>query len=401
MSADRRRVQLVDCTLREGDQAPGVWLDGEDKQHLFGLLDDAGVAVVDAGMPVVSPREEALVRALARRESRRARVAASVRAREDELALAADCGVDDAFVIYPVSVQHREQRLGLDRDAWLELGRRVVRAGRELGLTVDLVLEDASRAERADVAAAVELAVEAGAERVMICDTVGVLTPTAASALTRDVVAISAGRVGIGTHFHDDFGMATANTLAAVEAGAGWPSVTVNGVGERAGNAVLAEVVMACERLLGVDTGVRTARLLSLAREVERRSGVLLAADAPLVGATTHWHESGIHVHGLLEEPSAYEPVAPGDVGLERRFVFGKHTGRAALSARARALGLSLDPAALGRALGRLKAARPAGYRSGIDQQLAARDAYLRDARGVPLSVVDALLRDVADEGTG
>ncbi len=165
-----------------------------------------------------------------------------------------------------------------------------------------------------------------------------------------------------------------------------------------AGNAVLAEVATTIERLLGVPTGVSLATLVELSRQVERRTGNLLPPNAPLVGATTHWHESGIHVHGLLRDSKTYEPLPPSTFGLERQMIFGKHSGRAALRARARALGLDPDDAALDRAAHALKEGRPEAYDTQVASLIAAREAYLDQRRGLTDALVMALLAEPEPE---
>lgn len=370
-------VRVIDCTLREGDQSAGVWLQREDKLALFALLDDAGVDVVDAGMPVVSQDEQQLLRELSALPGRRAAVGASARCLPEEVELSADCGVDEVFLIFPVSAIHRTERLGLTPDVWRELGRAAMQTAARRSLAVDLVLEDASRADQKSLEDALQLAREGGAKRVMVCDTVGVLTPARAAELITWIMRLAGDDLEVGTHFHNDFGMATANTVAAVEAGARWPSVTVNGIGERAGNAVLAEVVVATQDLLGLDCSVDRRALVTLAREVERRSGLLLAADAPIVGARAFTHESGIHVDGVLKNPRNYEAIDPATLGRERSFMVGKHTGKAGLVEFAKKRSLTGDEPMLEGVLERFKNKRPAAYQQRIDAFMQQRNEFL------------------------
>ncbi len=393
------RVHMVDCTLREGDQSSGVWLTHEDKIAIFRGLDAVGVSVVDAGMPAVSAVERQQLRALSMLPDRKARIAASVRSRADEIALAAQCRVDEVFIIFPVSRLHRTRRLGLDEAGWERLGRDVLRAARAHGLTANLVLEDASRADTQELGAALRIAREEGADRVMVCDTVGVLTPAGAAGLVRLACERLGDGVAVGTHFHDDLGMATANTVAAVEAGARWPSVTVNGVGERAGNAVLAEVALAIDTLLGATSGLRPERLVELSREVERRTGVFIPPNAPVVGYSTFDHESGIHVDGVLKAPQTYESVDPDLLGRRRRIVFGKHTGRAGLVAFAQEHGLPHGAEVIETVLDELKRRRPEAYPREVAAFLDARDAYLEASRGVSYERLLAIFAAALDDG--
>lgn len=392
------RVHIVDCTLREGDQASGVWLTPEDKREIFRLLERAGVAVVDAGMPAVSRAERTLLRGLSAVPDRRARVGASVRARTEEIILAADCQVDEVFIIFPVSTLHRESRLGLDLEAWKELGKRCLDVAHDSGLVTNLVLEDASRATMEDMSHALHIARDHGAHRVMVCDTVGILTPARSRDLVAETRKIVGTDVAIGLHFHNDFGMGTANTVAAIEAGATWPSLTVNGVGERAGNAVLAEVTMACEELLQIPTGIARDALADLSREVELRTGVFMAPDAPIVGHTSFTHESGIHVDGVLKQAANYEAMVPQSIKRMHRITYGKHTGRAALRAFAKQSGLDDSPEAVDTVLARLKALRPAWYGDAVKRFIDLRDRYLDKERGISEDILRRLFIEVSDQ---
>ena len=387
---------IIDCTLREGDQAPGVWLEQPEKVELFAALDAAGVAVIDAGMPAISEAERQLLKTLAERP-RQASLAASIRCREEEVRLALECGVEEVFIIYPVSVLHREVRLGLSRPRWLEQGHRVMAAARSAGLTVSVVMEDASRALEEDLESAALLCQQEGAHRVMICDTVGILTPARVATLIHSIRQVLGSEFPVGTHFHNDFGMATANTFAGLEAGALWPSVTLGGVGERAGNAPLAEVVTAARLLLGIHLGVAMDSLVPLTRLGEKLTGVFQGQAAPVVGATSFDHESGIHVHGQLKDASMYAGLDPTQVGRNHQLSWGKHSGRAGLVHLASLHGISDGPW-IDEALRRLKERRPRHYHRAITQFLAARDSYLNRGRGVPEGEVVALLRACTQE---
>jgi isopropylmalate/homocitrate/citramalate synthase len=397
----KRSIHLVDCTLREGDQAPAVWLTTDDKIAIFHLLEAVGVDVIDAGMPAVSAAEREVLAALSAIPGRRASVAASVRCVAAEVEQAAECGVDEVFIIYPVSRIHREQRLGTDTRSWLERGRSSLRAAEHAGLTANLVAEDASRAEWDDLALALKLAQEEGTARIMLCDTVGILTPAQASTLVRRSQELTDGRPAIGVHFHNDYGMATANTIAAIEAGANWPSVTVNGVGERAGNAVLAEVVMACKSLLDVTCAVRPDGLFRLSREVERRTGVFQSVQAPVVGDCAFAHESGMHVHGILRNPATYEALTPDELGRSRHIAFGKHSGRSGLADWAANNGLPNSDDLLNAVLARLKQRRPERYGRRIAEFAHSRDKYLEERRGFTAEELKSAFREVLAEREG
>lgn len=323
---------LVDCTLREGDQAAGVAMDPSQKLDIALRLDAAGVALADAGMPAVGEGERAFLAEAAQRCTRMT-VGASVRCRPDMVALAAETGVGAVFVICPISRLHMAQRIGTDLPGLLAALGAAAQVAHDAGMSLEVVCEDASRAHTEDLHALVRTAADVGARRVYIADTVGCRTPAGFAALVADVVAIAPAHLGVGVHCHDDLGMATANTVAAIEAGARWPTACVNGLGERAGNARLGEVALACAQLLGLDTGIDPTQLPGLAAAVAAASGIPVSPMAPLVGRNAFRHESGIHVDGMLKDPRTYEAVDPALLGRERRLVLGKHTGRAHLRA--------------------------------------------------------------------
>ncbi len=388
---DRRAVRLVDATLREGEQTPGVWLTPEEKLTILELLGQTGIALVDGCFPAVSEDERRfLTLATARRDL--PTVAASLRLRLEEVELAADCGCSSVFLIAPASAAHRELRLGGGRDDVERLVATLVARCEALAIAPRLVLEDASRADPADVAALLRAGRAAGVGCFFLCDTVGVWTPRAAAATVVEAIATLGPGVEIGVHCHNDFGMATANTVAAIEAGARCVTVTVNGIGERAGHASLAEVALACTEILGVDCGIDPARLATLSEVVERATGIPVPVQAPVIGPTAFRHESGMHVQGVLRDPATYEPMEPARLRRHREFVVGKHTGRALLRAIADKRGLVVDEAVLARALERLKEARPAARAAAFERFRRERDRYLALALGLPLDVAERLL---------
>lgn len=382
------RLHLVDCTLREGDQAPGVAFTPAEKLVIAQQLDRAGVALADAGMPALGPQEQGFLRA-AVDACEHMVVGASVRCLPEMVDLALGCGVGAVFVICPISRLHLEKRLGVTVDGLIaNLGRCAERVA-AAGASLELVAEDATRADPEDLAALVRAGVRHGAARVYVADTVGALTPAGYAARVAQVVSWADGELAVGLHCHNDFGMATANTVAGVEAGARWPTACVNGLGERAGNADLGAVALACSELLGLDTGFRPRALSALARAVELASGQLIPAQAPLVGQNAFRHESGIHVDGLLKDPRTYEVLDPALVGAQRSLVLGRHTGRAHLRALASEAGLTLDDQALDALRDQLQQQSHGVPREATQ---ALRDALARHvASGTPLGV-DQLL---------
>ncbi len=353
-------LTLVDCTLREGEQSAGVWFTVDEKLALVDSLAAAQVPVLDAGMPAISSEERDFLRRATGRTH--ARIGASVRALEAEVQLALTCGCDEVFLICPTSALHREKRLGLDESGLHRRIATLVRAVRSSGRTANVVAEDASRTTPDELDRVARVAADSGADCLYLCDTVGAWFPSATDTCVRRVAEAVPG-LRLGVHCHDDFGMATANTLAAIQAGVTAPTATVNGVGERAGNASLAEVAAACAHLLGRPTGLDLSAVATLSRQVEAITGFVVPQHAPLVGFNAFRHESGIHVDGLLKSPETYQSADPEAFGRVHRFVLGKHSGRALLRRFARLNGLPDDDATLDHVLSLVKARRPEAAR--------------------------------------
>ncbi len=394
VSAPRgERVHLVDCTLREGEQTPGVWLSAGEKLAILDRLAQAGVELADVCVPAVSEEELRFLARAARRSAGPA-VGASLRLRLDEVELTSSSGCRHAFLIAPASRGHREHRLGLDLAQLLSRVTEVVGACVSRCIEPQLVAEDASRAEPAELARLLETGRTAGARRFFLCDTVGVWTPRRAAARVAEALSVLGDDAQLGVHCHNDFGMATANTIAAIEAGARWPTVTVNGIGERAGHASLAEVAVACSELLGLDPGIDLHQLLPLSEAIERATGIPLAVQSPLIGPTAFRHESGMHVHGVLQSPATYEPIDPERLGQSRTIVVGKHTGSALLRTIAGDEGLTVDDAIVEAALAAIKAERPAQRRRAFDEYSSARGRYLAQALGLPVEAARQALLD-------
>ncbi len=245
-----------------------------------------------------------------------------------DIDFAADYGADSVHLVIPVSDLHIQKKMRKTRDQICEMAFSAVSYARERGLTVELSGEDASRADPAFVREIYRGGIERGANRLCFCDTVGLMTPERAAEIIPSLCLAP-----LSIHCHDDLGVAMANTLAALKAGASAAHVTVNGLGERAGNTPLEELVMALEILYHYPTGIRTEDLYPLSTMVSRLTGVPLPTNKAVVGEMAFTHESGIHAHGVLREPSTYEPVRPERVGRKRRILLGKHSGSAAVEA--------------------------------------------------------------------
>ena len=333
-------VRFCDTTLRDGEQAPGVAFTAAEKLAIAAALDAIGVHQIEAGIPAMGPAERDVLREILATQPQ-AGVVAWCRADRRDIDAAVSCGIVTAHLTIPVSDLHLKSKLGRDRGWARRRIRDCVFDAADRGLRFSVGLEDASRADDNFV---IELAGELrewGATRIRWADTVGLLDPVSAYTRLGRLVQAVPGEWEI--HAHDDFGLATANTLAAVQAGFTWVSTTVLGLGERAGNAPLEEVAMALRHLLKVPVDLDTTSFRRLARMVARSACRPLPVGKAVVGESVFAHESGIHVHGVLRHPSTYEPFDPAEVGGQRRLAFGKHSGRASVRYALAQYGITAD----------------------------------------------------------
>lgn len=333
-------VFVDDTTLRDGEQTAGVAFTRAEKVRIARMLDALGVHQIEAGIPAMGLEEQRAVGAIVE-AGLNARVLAWGRALPSDVDAALACGVEAVHLSLPVSDVQIAGKLGQRREGVLDRLTRAVAHAKERGLYVSVGGEDASRAAPDFLLQYGRAARAAGADRLRVCDTVGVWDPFR----TWDAVhALVHGLdMPIEIHTHNDLGLATANALAAVRAGAAWVNTTVNGLGERAGNAALEEVVMALQVVEGSDTGIRSERIRPLCRFVARASGRPIPRAKPVVGRDVFAHESGIHVDGLLKDPRTYEGLSPTLVGATHRLVVGKHSGSRGVRARLAALGHCLS----------------------------------------------------------
>ncbi|HEY6795286.1 MAG TPA: hypothetical protein VI248_11465 [Kineosporiaceae bacterium] len=347
--APGRPIRFTDCTLRDGEQAPGVAFTVAEKVAIARALDAAGVHRIEAGSPAMGGSEAAALRAVAA-DGLRADVVAWCRAARSDVDAAVRCGLASLHICLPASDGHlRRTFRAADSHAGRDLGRErlldVVAYAHDLGLSVSVGFEDASRADDAFIADLAGALTDAGVRHLRWADTVGVMEPSAGRERLEQLVRQAPAEWEI--HAHDDFGLATANTLAAVQAGFTWVSTTVTGLGERAGNAPTEEVAMALRQLLGLVPGLDTTTFRALACLVAGAARRPLPAGKAVVGRAVFAHESGIHIAGLLSATGAYEAFRPQDVGGRRRLVLGKHAGRAGLRHALRAAGIQVQESVL------------------------------------------------------
>lgn len=326
--------------MRDGEQTPGVALTREKKLLIARTLDEMGISVIEAGSAITSTGERESIKAVAN-EGLNAEICSYCRIVKMDIDYALECDVDSIHLVVPVSDLHIRTKIKKGRDSVRQMAVEVTEYAKDHGLIVELSGEDASRADLEFLKALYEDGINAGAKRLCFCDTVGLLVPERTTEIFRDFS--SSLKAPLSIHCHNDFGLATANTVAALAAGARQAHVTVNGLGERAGNASMEEVVMSLEWLYKYDTGIKHEMIYRTSRLVSRLTGVPVSPNKALVGGNAFTHEAGIHVHGLIADKSTYEPMNPEYIGRQRQIVLGKHAGRSSITLALKEMGLEAD----------------------------------------------------------
>jgi 2-isopropylmalate synthase len=343
-------VRIFDTTLRDGEQSPGATMTLDEKLKIAKKLEDLGVDVIEAGFPAASPGELDSVRAIGQ-VLERSQIAALCRTREPDIETGWKAVAGSArprlHTFIATSKLHMESKLKMAPDQVMEEVRRAVAHCASLCKSVEFSAEDATRTDIEFLKEIFACAVENGATVVNVPDTVGYTMPQEYTRIVSEVRKVVGDRAIISTHCHNDLGLAVANSLAAVAAGARQVECCMNGIGERAGNAALEEIVMALKvrrDLLGCDTQIDTRQLMSTSRLVSQVTGLHVQASKPIVGRNAFAHEAGIHQHGMMKDRRTYEIMRPEDIGLtESKIVLGKHSGRHALQKRLEELGFAMS----------------------------------------------------------
>ncbi len=336
---DKKSIIIVDTTLRDGEQTAGVDFANREKVRIAKFLDEIGVHQIEAGIPVMGGDEKRAIRAICK-AGLKASIMGWNRPVIKDIEASLDCGVDAVAISISTSDIHIKHKLKATREWVLEQMVKATEFAKREGMEISVNAEDASRTDIDFLIEFARAAKEAGADRLRYCDTVGIMEPfTIYETIKKIKEAVD---INIEMHTHNDFGMATANALAGIRAGASHVGVTVIGLGERAGNAALEEVVMALKHLYNIDLGFKTEMFVEVAEYVSRASGRELPAWKAIVGSNMFAHEAGIHADGVVKDPSTYEAFQPEEVGLMRQIVIGKHSGTASLKAKFAEFGKTL-----------------------------------------------------------
>lgn len=336
-----RHVKIDDTTLRDGEQTAGVVFSNQEKIEIAKRLAEVGVHQIEAGIPAMGGDEKETIKKIAKLNLP-CSILAWNRTVQSDIQHSIDCGVDAVAVSVPTSDIHIEHKLKKSRGWVLESVKESVDFAKKKKLYVSVNAEDASRTSLDYLHEFAKSAKDVGADRLRFCDTLGILDPFE----THKVVKFLRDNVDIEIemHTHNDFGMATANALAGIRAGATYVNTTVNGLGERAGNAALEEVVMALKYTAGVDLGIKTQLFRKLSEYVAVASSRTVPVWKAIVGTNVFAHESGIHADGVIKNPLTYEAFTPNEVGLERQILIGKHSGSKVIVTKFKEYGVDLSP---------------------------------------------------------
>ncbi len=318
-------IKIDDTTLRDGEQTAGVVFRREDKLQIARELAELGVHQIEAGIPIISRDERETIKTIVKENLGPSIMAWSRSVKSDvDKILETEC--DAIAISIATSDIHLKYKIKKTRDEILDMIIPCIEYAKDHGLYVSFNAEDATRTEYDFLVRFIRECKNAGGDRLRLCDTVGAMTPSATKFLVKNLIKDTG--IPIEIHEHNDYGLAVANSLAACEAGAEWISVSVNGLGERAGNASLEQVIMNLMALYNIDLGFKTERLMELSLLVEEASGIKVSKDKPIVGENAFAHESGIHTHGVLSKWYTYETFKPEMVGQQRKIIVGKMSGK-------------------------------------------------------------------------
>lgn len=338
MTFNSRKIRIFDTTLRDGEQTPGVTVSPEQKLEIAMKLDELGVDTIEAGFPVVSPGEVQAIKKIVK-QGLRAEVCGLARTTKNDIDVAINSDLRYLHTFIATSDIHLQYKLKMTREQVLEKAIFAVEYAKKHGMVVEFSAEDATRSDINFLNIVFKSIADAGADRIDIPDTVGYSTPKYMSKLVTNVIDMTG--LPVSVHCHNDFGLAIANSIAGFEVGASCAHVTINGLGERAGNAALEELVMACQCLYQIKHNIKTELLYDVSKFVSSTMGILVQPNKAIIGENAFGHESGIHTHGIINNPLTYEPISPNLVGRKRWMQAGKHAGAHGIKAILEEFGIS------------------------------------------------------------
>ena len=324
-------IYFLDTTLRDGEQTPGVALTVDEKIQIAQKLNDLGIDKIEAGFPIASNGEFEACKEIKSLDLD-STVVGLARCVKKDIDSVLDADLDYSHIFIGTSPLHRDYKLKMSKETIISTAVEAVLYAKDHGLSVEFSAEDATRTEKEFLLEFYQSVVDCGIDFINIPDTVGILTPI----MTNELISFMKNnfKTPLSVHFHNDFGLATANTLTAIECGANQAHVTVNGMGERTGNCSLEELAVLLHAAYNININIDTSQLYSLSDFVGRLTGVKMPVNKPIVGDNAFAHESGIHVHGILNNSLTYEPISPELVGHNRKIILGKHTGANALKSK-------------------------------------------------------------------
>lgn len=324
-------IYFLDTTLRDGEQTPGVALTVDEKIQIAQKLNDLGIDKIEAGFPIASNGEFEACKEI-KSLNLDSTVVGLARCVKKDIDSVLDADLDYSHIFIGTSPLHRDYKLKMSKETIISTAVEAVLYAKDHGLSVEFSAEDATRTEKEFLLEFYQSVVDCGIDFINIPDTVGILTPI----MTNELISFMKNnfKTPLSVHFHNDFGLATANTLTAIECGANQAHVTVNGMGERTGNCSLEELAVLLHAAYNININIDTSQLYSLSDFVGRLTGVKMPVNKPIVGDNAFAHESGIHVHGILNNSLTYEPISPELVGHNRKIILGKHTGANALKSK-------------------------------------------------------------------